>query len=375
MNNLDKQYLDLCQDILQNGVRKETRNGVTYSVFGRTIRHSMKTGFPILTTKKVSIKNIVTELLWFISGETNTEYLVKNGCNIWVGDCYKAYLKDCNTIVDPSYYMDILVDDPFENKIRPFTEIEFTNRLKEDSEFCSRYGDIGPGYGKQWTGWVSMNKRFDDPFSTTYFDWSEIDQLSMLINDLKTNPDSRRLIVSAWNVADLPDMLLPPCHLMFQCYTRELTLDERIKLAYKSIEKNDSKNYIELLKIIVDTIDVDLFDFYFGHIPKRELSLLWTQRSVDFPLGGPFNIASYAILLMLLAKECNMTTGDLIGNFGDTHIYENQIEGINEQLTRDPFDLPTLNINYKDSIFDYEISDFKLEDYKSHSSIKMPVSN
>jgi thymidylate synthase len=275
MNTLDKKYQDLLQDILDNGVSKSDRTGTgTISVFGRQIRHNMKQGFPALTTKKLAWKQVVSELLWFLTGQTNIAFLHKHNNHIWDGDYEKSGRTD---------------------------------------------GDLGPIYGKQWRKWDGKNGRTD--------------QIDDLVKELKTNPDSRRLMVSAWNVGELNEMTLPPCHYGFQIYTRE---------------END----------------------------KRYISLMWNQRSVDTFLGLPFNIASYGLLLHIIANEVDMIPDELIGNLGDVHLYSNHIEQAKEQLSREPFDLPILKTNAKmDGICCNTPDDFTLEGYQSHPTIKAPLSN
>ena len=224
MNNLDKKYIALLQDILDNGVEKKDRTGTgTLSVFGRQIRHSMKDGFPLLTTKKMYWKGIVTELLWFLRGDTNIKYLVDNDCHIWDGDAYKNYAWKTSMDVDGQ-----------------LTKEEFINKIKTDDEFAKKWGELGPIYGKQWRRWsgaLYINPP-SDKGESIHQQWyrmghnsvanKTVDQIQNLINDLKTNPDSRRLMVSAWNVGELDQMVLPPCHYGFQVYTRELSYEERI---------------------------------------------------------------------------------------------------------------------------------------------------
>jgi thymidylate synthase len=303
MNTLDKKYQDLLQDILDNGVHKSDRTGTgTISVFGRQIRHNMKQGFPILTTKKVAWKGVVSELLWFLTGQTNISFLLKHNNHIWDGDAYKNYAAKTSMDVDGQY-----------------TKEQFIERIQTDNEFAKQWGDLGPIYGKQWRKWDGNNGR--------------IDQIDDLIKELKTNPDSRRLMVSAWNVGDLDQMTLPPCHYGFQVYTKEV----------------DGKRYI---------------------------SLIWNQRSVDTFLGLPFNIASYGLLLHIIANEVDMIPDELIGNLGDTHLYSNHIEQAKEQISREPFDLPQLKTDAKmDGICCNVPDDFILERYQSHPTIKAPLSN
>ncbi len=353
MNKIEKDYLDLLQDILTNGVAKSDRTGTgTISVFGRQIRHKMSDGFPLLTTKKMAWKTIVTELLWFLRGDTNIKFLIDNNCHIWDGDAYKAY-----------------VNSP-EVKI-PYSKEDFINKIKTDKEWEEKWGELGPIYGKQWRGWkgklVDKSKEFD---AHTAWVPEQIDQIQNLINDLKTNADSRRLMVSAWNVGEISEMTLPPCHYGFQVYTRELSLEERRKLANYDSE-------------FVSPMTVESWDR--NNIPTRAISLMWNQRSVDTFLGLPFNIASYALLLEIIAKEVNMIPDELIGNLGDVHLYSNHIEQAKEQINRTPYELPKLIIDKfdetnhyigdMDDISEYNIEQFKLENYQSHPSIKAPLSN
>ena len=297
MNNIDKQYQLLLQDILDNGIEKKDRTGTgTISVFGRQIRHKMSDGFPLLTTKKLHFKSIVVELLWFLRGDTNIKYLVDNDCNIWNGDAYKNYLKDLNrdnVSVDDSNY--ILL-----------SKEEFINKIKTDDEFADKWGELGPVYGKQWRSWEYQKNYPNGSYTGVR---GEIDQIATLINDLKTNPDSRRLMVNAWNVGELDQMILPPCHYGFQVYTRELSPIEIIEQAKKDgLWKKEIPENVTLSELQKD-------------FKSRAISLMWNQRSVDTFLGLPFNIASYGLLLMMIADEVNMVPDELIGNLGDTHLY------------------------------------------------------
>ncbi|MDA8940854.1 thymidylate synthase [bacterium] len=348
MNKLDAQYQGLLDDILNFGVKKNDRTGTgTLSVFGRQIRHKMSDGFPLLTTKKMAIKSVMTELKWFLKGDTNIKYLVDNGCKIWNGDAYKNYLN--------IYNYNFKDDDTIE----PLTMEEFMEDFNEDQEFRDQWGDLGPIYGKQWRSWKVKTTR-DEKIAEPGVYTKEIDQIANLINELKTNPDSRRLMVSAWNVGELDNMTLPPCHYGFQVYTRVLGLDERIDYMNKGKISKSSDYFHEHL----DSMG----------IPKRSLSLMWSQRSVDTFLGLPFNIASYGMLLSLLSEEVGMIPGELIGNLGDTHLYLNHVEQAEEQLSREPKPhLPKLKLLSSDIMngdFDYE-----LLHYHSHPPIKAPLSN
>ena len=415
MNNLDKDYQALLQDILDNGVTKQDRTGTgTISVFGRQIRHNMNDGFPLLTTKKMAWKTMVTELLWFLKGDTNIKFLVDNDCHIWDGDAYKNYrwnvqeyekLPNSNDVKSMKMILDSQGNShPFSV---PFNKEEFINKIKTDDEFAKKWGELGPIYGKQWRSWAKFNDkvytkqirevpkggRFAETRNVNWVGGSEvayIDQIANLINDLKTNPDSRRLMVNSWNVGEISEMVLPPCHYGFQVYTRELDLDERAKLHSHpemfyningrfSVDDNiENSNYPSKDRIWLH----EQFDK--GGIPKRAISLMWNQRSVDTFLGLPFNIASYGLLLEIIAKAVNMVPDQLIGNLGDVHLYSNHVEQAKEQISREPYTLPKLVINDEfwnpdagliEQIEHIEISDFEIRDYQSHPTIKAPLSN
>ena len=338
MNNLDARYQGLLEDILQWGVEKKDRTGTgTISVFGRQIRHKMSEGFPLLTTKKMHWNSVVTELLWFLRGETNIKFLLDYDCHIWDGDAYKNY-----------YYKEVPHDHMLDKE-------DFIKKIKTDETFAKQWGELGPIYGKQWRSWGGelVKKRIKEegrlPYSQNVIE-GQIDQIQNLINDLKTNPDSRRLMVNAWNVGELNQMVLPPCHYGFQVYTRE----------------NNGQRYI---------------------------SLMWNQRSVDTFLGLPFNIASYGLLLEIIAKEVNMVPDELIGNLGDVHLYSNHIDQAKEQIGRTPYELPTVKITERnwymhekvkehlgektldEKLKSYRPDCFELIGYESHPKIKAPLSN
>jgi thymidylate synthase len=408
MNNIEHDYLRLLKDILDNGVEKKDRTGTgTISVFGRQIRHKMSEGFPLLTTKKMPFKTMVTELLWFLRGDTNIKYLVDNGCHIWDGDAYKNYKTE---VVNRNLWPFLIIDS---GKPRPYTQEEFINKIKTDNEFAKNWGELGPVYGKQWRSWNTMYpsipERLKNDCTIGTFKVSQIDQIQNLINDLKTNPDSRRLMVTAWNPSDLDSMVLPPCHYGFQVYTRELSLEERTDI----FENSEYSKHDNLVKF-KDIGELDKV------IPTRAISLMWNQRSVDTFLGLPFNIASYGLLLEIIAKEVNMVPDELIGNLGDVHLYSNHIEQAKEQIgrelsleertelakgkvvpllgskedsyneagiptrTREPYPLPILIINDEfwnpdadllSNLPHIQVSDFYVDNYQSHPTIKAPLSN
>ena len=393
MNSLDKQYQDLLQTILDYGVEKKDRTGTgTKSIFGYTIRHNMSEGFPVLTTKKMAWKTMVTELLWFLRGDTNIKYLVDNDCHIWDGDCFANYIKH-----NPNTDEQMISDASQMVNIKEW----FINKIKTDDEFAKKWGELGPIYGKQWRSWGRSNVTNYDLKDVTGADQykiikaiengedvtkygvkieyqnNSIDQIANLIRDLKTNPDSRRIIVSAWNVAEIDQMTLPPCHNFFQFYTRELSNEE---IAFEANKVGFNLKGMTISgKLIINPKEVKEHN-----LPTRAISLTWNQRSVDTFLGLPFNIASYGLLLEIIAKEVNMVPEELIGNLGDTHLYSNHIEQANEQIGREPYELPKLVINDEfwnpdagllEQIEYIEIYDFEFRDYQSHSGIKAKLSN
>jgi len=341
-----KQYLALMQDILDNGVVKKDRTGVgTLSVFGRQLRFDLKEGFPLVTTKKVHLKSIIHELLWFLNGDTNVKYLQENGVKIW-------------------------------------------------NEWSDEEGNLGPVYGKQWREWRDCkvvechdvrrtqqlmqrgykyigNMKED---GTTYLVYEKPhDQISKVIQQLREDPDSRRIIVSAWNVGDLDDMALNPCHNYFQFYTTEMTLLERLDW----YEANEPEKFANAPLINHEDIDDEerLHETLDREgIPRRKLSCFYMMRSNDVALGKPFNIASYALLTHIVAQQVNMVPDELVYSGVDVHLYLNHIDQIKLQLTREPYPLPKLVIKRKpESIFDYKYEDFEVVGYQSHPHIAMPV--
>jgi thymidylate synthase len=302
-----KQYLGLLEDIKTNGAKKADRTGVgTISVFGRQLRFDLSQGFPALTTKKLFTRGIIHELIWFLQGSSNIKYLVDNDVHIWDEWPYKHYLI---------------------SQSKPIPEIngpewkkgmgQFIEKIKQDTDFAEKWGELGPVYGYQWRNWPAPNGK-------------HIDQIKDMVETIKNNPDSRRMIVSAWNVADIDEMAkagLPPCHLLFQFY-------------------------------VVD----------------GKLSCQMYQRSADTFLGVPFNIASYALLTMMMAQVTNLKPGDFVHTFGDTHLYLNHLKQVDEQLSRKPKKLPIMRVNPKvKSIDDFKYEDFKLENYDPYPAISAPI--
>ena len=452
MNLLDKKYTDLLQDILDNGVTKMDRTGTgTLSVFGRQIRHKMSEGFPLLTTKKMYFKGVVTELLWFLRGDTNIKFLVDNNCHIWDGDAHKNWFENGRTEFDQFADPMFMSDDALgKEKFHEISMKWFIDKIKTDDEFANKWGELGPVYGRQWRSWKQFIP-YDVTEENCKVAVKVTDQITNLINDLKTNPDSRRLMVSAWNPGELDQMILPPCHYGFQVYTRELSLEERLCIADKfnpliredCLTKTHHPDETEEFKLQyrhewLDSLGPNV-------VPQRRaISLMWNQRSVDTFLGLPFNIASYGLLLEIIATAVNMVPDELIGNLGDTHLYLNHIEQAKEQIgrelsleerhqlalpiwkekygpladmmvmtnvdntpykittrTREPYPLPTLNINTEfwptesgecgigsiDAVKVFELfkddnfckclleDDIQLGNYQSHPSIKAPLSN
>jgi thymidylate synthase len=380
-----KQYLDLLKEIKEKGINKEpARENMpgTTSLFGYQMRFNLDEGFPIVTTKKLSFKNIATELIWFLRGETNIKYIVDNDCNIWNEDAYNYYLK----VTKKLYFV------PFLN-LKDFVEqIKFTNCLEKEYYKNSGYylGDCGYQYGKLWRNWEHLSVATetidylgDDSFNAQLCN-KPIDQIKELIKSLKQNPESRRHIITAWNPATLNNMALNACHSFVQFNCRKLTFNERVNWAKKNIDKEFFENLY-----IVELAESK-------QCPKYYLDCQMYQRSGDAFLGVPYNIASYALFTEILAKICNMIPGQFIHTFGDVHIYENHYEQVDEQLKREEFKLPKLKfsnefelmisniqkINDTEDFLDcvvnafnqYEINDFIIENYQSHANIKAQLS-
>lgn len=302
-----KQYLGLLEDIKQNGVKKNDRTGVgTISVFGRQLRFDLSQGFPALTTKKLFMRGIIHELIWFLQGSSNIKYLVDNDVHIWDEWPYKHYLQSQGKKVPDSN------SEEWKTGIKSFTE-----KVKGSASFAKKWGELGPVYGYQWRNWPAP-------------DGKHIDQIKEVIETIKNNPDSRRMIVSAWNVADIEEMSkagLPPCHLLFQFY-----------------------------------------------VANGKLSCQMYQRSADTFLGVPFNIASYALLTMMVAHVTGLKPGDFVHTFGDTHLYLNHLKQVDKQLSRKPRALPKMKINPKvKDISDFKFEDFELVGYDPYPSIYAPI--
>ena len=333
-----KQFTDLLTKILRDGKHRKDRTGTgTIGIFGYDMRFDMKKGFPLLTTKKMHLKSIIHELLWFLKGSTNIKYLNDNGVTIWNG-------------------------------------------------WADKHGELGPIYGHQWRKWrrfIYDHKNIDEALNANGMaqnvlcDIQNIDQIADAIRTLQTNPDSRRIMVSAWNVGEIDDMKLPPCHYGFQISTFEMTFLERFYYALTEKERvkmGGLTNYTEYSESV--TLFEDAAMNLLGRVPpSRWISLKWEQRSVDVFLGLPFNIASYGLLLMMIAQVVNMMPDELICSLGDTHLYLNHIEQANLQLQREPRDLPEMHLNSSiKSIYDFKYEDFQLVKYNPHPHIKGDIS-
>lgn len=364
-NQVDQQYCEILRDIIFNGNLKESRAGSTKSLFGRQMRFNLKDGFPLLTTKKVFMKGIIYELLWFLKGSTNIKYLVDNNVHIWDDDAYRYYKEAIEPWMNDSTTKCIDCKTKENVTLVVKDKEDFISQVKENKLYCIyrkdnpnsgiklityyKFGNLGPIYGQQWRNWGGV----------------EIDQIQEIINTLKTNPNDRRIILSAYNVGELKNMALPPCHIMAQFYTRKLSNAERFHL-FNEHNGNYWKNYIELDNEELDKLNA----------PKYALSCMFFCRSQDFPLGTPFNIASYALLTHMIAHVCNMDVDELIWNGGDCHVYLNQIGSVKEQLNRKGFkDLPKLTLNPEiKNIDDFKYEDIKIENYQCEETIKIPLS-
>lgn len=341
-----KQYQDLMAEVFAKGTPKKDRTGTgTLSIFGHQMRFNLQEGFPLVTTKRCHLRSIIHELLWFLKGDTNIQYLKDNGVTIW-------------------------------------------------DEWADKDGNLGPVYGKQWRAWREhtevpvFNRKACEELEADGWEergtWGsdilyvrDIDQIAKVMDQLKNDPDNRRIIVSAWNVADLDDMALAPCHAFFQFYTREMDFEERESWFFDNHDQTKFNYFISELNsrnLDREAYEGERYQYIVENSPERVLSCQLYQRSADVFLGVPFNIASYALLIHMFAQQVNMAVGDFVWTGGDVHLYSNHLEQARTQLGRTPRELPKLIIKRKpDSIFDYKFEDFEIEGYDPHPAIKAPV--
>lgn len=367
MNNADAEYFKLLNLVINKGRTKKNRTGQdTLGVFGAQARFDLSEGFPLLTTKRVSFHNILHELLWFLSGSTNIGYLVDNNVNIWNADCYKRYTETCK--VNSHQYDEWLRDNGNET-LSMYSFSEFQEKMK-GKRWAERWGDLGEGaYGNMWREFPYSYQSVDqESFAGCSYSTEEgyVDQISKLIESLRNNPDSRRHIVTAWHPHLVETVVLPPCHVLFQFHTEELTAYERYDSSGWITEKDIIYQYgEERAHLEMDTWGV----------PRRRLNCQLYQRSADLFLGVPYNIASYALLTHMVAQVVGMVPGEFIHTFGDLHLYKNHLPQVAEQLSREPLKLPKLKLDSKISnIFDFTPQGVKLEGYESHPAIKAELS-
>lgn len=368
MTQTDIEYKTLIERILNEGIKKEDRTGTgTLQIFGAMGRYDCKNNrLPLLTTKRVHFKSVLHELLWFLKGDTNIQYLCQNNVKIWDEWPYNLYIGHCKTIQEPD--LDILVDDPNENCLRPYSIEEFAKRIANDDQFAKTFGDIGKVYGKQWVNWecakpiIPINNEKSGNGAAT---WESINQLQNAINTLNTNPDSRRILVTAWYPGQVETACLPPCHYSYQFCSTIMDRRERTEMFI---------DYCRMDGIDLSTDLDEQMEFY--EYPKRKLSILFNMRSVDVGLGYSFDIASYGVLLAMVAKFTKHVTREVIISSADTHIYSNHIDAMHEQIKRVGHDIqPWIKIDATDikSIFDLKYENFQLINYISDAPIKMKV--
>lgn len=376
MNQVDLEYNRLLNTILTKGRRKKNRTGVnTLGVFGEQAKFEVRMdAFPILTTKRVWFKGIVHELLWFIKGDTNIKYLVDNDVHIWDEWAYKRYVDICK--VNSNGWWNDWMRDNKDGTLSMFTQEEFINRIKENTiriggvSFADKWGDLGEGtYGGMWRAFPYFADEYNPPIGQGFRE--TVDQLKKVIDKLKTNPDDRRMIVSAWHPYWVDHCALPPCHCLFHFNTEELTLNERINYV-KGLPLSNTAEFWKALEVQSEEKQLEWLDV--NNFPKRKLNLLLYQRSNDFFLGVPFNITSYSLLLAMVAHIVNMEPGTFTHCYGDAHIYQNHLEQVKLQLSREPKKLPRLWLNpdVKD-LFSFKYKDIILMDYEPHPTIKAPI--
>jgi len=364
-NTLDTKYLDLVQDIISNGYDSGDRTGTgTRKLFGKMIRHNMSEGFPLLTSKKMFFKGVFHELIWFLKGDTNIKYLVDNNVYIWVGDCYKKYATLCSANSDE---FNEWMRDNGDGTLSMFTRDEFIEKIKTDDIFAAKWGELNKVYGAEWVNWRD-----------------QVNQIQELIDTLKNNPDSRRMLVTAWDPINVAKAVLPPCHYAFQVFTRELTLEERKNIFFDTKNNyyhphydNDTRSNLNSYAIADgDLFFEDLMNEPSINVPKRSISLIYNMRSVDIGLGICFDEALYGLLLQMIAQCVNMIPEELVCSLGDTHLYNNHIEPIKAQFKAEHFDLPIVSLNPDvTDIFQFKFEDITVYNYQSSPVIKLELSN
>ena len=399
-NKLDKQLKELYEKILSEERFKTDRTGVgTKSIFGHQMRFNMQDGFPLTTLRKIHVKSLIHELLWFLGsfdeeykkfGNTNIRYLLKNGVTFWTEWCYKNYY----AAKLKKYQQNDLKDSKTVKKFRFLNQKDFEKKIISDDDFALKWGDLGPVYGKQWTDWGGYNELVEktqlfketkgEQIIVDKLGWQNvylkgINQIDNLIDRIIDDPDSRRLLVNAWNVSDLDDMLLPPCHLLFQFYTKIITMEERIEYCENTYENEDVDNY--MLKNNIENWEeikrdprkqIKILDHF--NVPERKMDLQLYQRSQDCYLGQGYNVAMYSLLLHMVAQCTNMIPNDFIQTIGDAHIYSNAVDATEELLKREIRPLPKLWINPDiQNMYGFRFEDIKILDYDPHQNIKVDV--
>ncbi len=371
MNTYEEQYINLLNDICEVGTLSKNRTGInTRKVWGAQMYVNLQSGFPLLTTKKMHWKSVVHELLWMIKGDTNIQYLLKNGVTFWTEWPYQKYLNHCKTLTDPDY--DVHIEDLEKNCVREMTQKEFEQEIINNDEFAKKWGSIGQyGYGGMWRNFPHrispIGQNNGDHMIVKGWSVETVDQLKNAINELKTNPDSRRIIITAWHPYhsnNREDALLPACHNYIQFGTEELLLEERIEILQKQVGPvNLPKSEMWIIQKLNEE-----------NIPTRRLNCYFNMRSSDTFLGLPFNCAFYGLFTHLIANHLNMIPSQLVYTAADVHLYENHLEQVKLQLTRQPRDLPRLNIKtLGKSIFDIKFEDIEIIDYNPHPAIKGEV--
>jgi thymidylate synthase len=381
---MDKQYKDLLNLIINTGTDKMDRTGFgTRSIFGHQMRFKMSEGFPLLTLRKIHIKSIIHELLWFLGayddkykkfGNTNIKYLLDNGVTFWTEWPYQEYRRK----IIKKYQENDLKDKFTIKEFKLLNIKDYEKKIIKDEDFALSYGDLGPVYGKQWLDFGGYNQEIEQKTEykhtrggtklVEHIGWQNVhfpgfNQIDAAIDELENNPDSRRIIVSAWNPNDLDSMLLPPCHMMFQFYTKEIPHEVRLSLLSEKMDFSMKRN-AEWHKILMED----------NNIPERYLSMQMYQRSCDLGLGFPYNVTEYSLLLHMISQVVNMIPDEFIWTGGDVHLYKNQLDAAKEMINRESQTAPILELNMDiKNIYDFRYNDIKITNYNPHPNIKMDV--